>query len=68
MLLLIRPFLNLSLFKFKNFDIYIMHKQNAKFMGRDPQIKIGCSFWNSLAENDLLDMLQGWHPEKINIL
>jgi len=24
-------------------------------LGRDPQI--GCSFWNSLAESDLLDML-----------
>ena len=34
--------------------------------GRDPQI--GCSFWNSLAENDLLDMLLGEHPEKISIL
>ena len=36
-------------------EIRIQNIVASADFGRDPQI--GCSFWNSLAENDLLDML-----------
>jgi len=36
-------------------EIRIQNIVASADLGRDPQI--GCSFWNSLAENDLLDML-----------
>jgi len=36
-------------------EIHVQNIVAFADLGRDPQI--GCSFWNSLAESDLLDML-----------